>query len=419
MTRPTPGKQYTVVKDDTLSHIAAIAYGDGTKWPKIWKANQTTLKSDDPDLIFPGEVIFIPGLLEVVKLKNENLKRRLENQGSDAVTLILDDIIMPTQAISVTRTMDTAADGWNASIAWNPGEDERIDNATKPYGYQDALVYIGGNLQVTGALYGVEPSLNNSSRGKNLEGWSYTADAIDSTIKPPYEVNKTTLKQRAIDLMEGFGINVQWDVEDDLLFDKMTAAPTDTIFSHLLKYAKQRGVLISSTITGDLQFLRANVNGKSIGTIEEGKQGFLNYTAKFDGRKRFNSYKAIGQSPKKNNKFAIAKDDKVPKSRMLTFKAPDSTEGDMKSAAEWRRSAQLSEALTIPFDGDGFYAPNGEIWKENEIVTVKSPVLSIPEGFNFLIKRVNLKKESSGNKFSLSLVPPQVYSGEPIPDIFK
>ncbi len=417
--KPTPGKQYTVVSGDFLIKISAQAYGQPEKWRIIFNANSTVLRSDDPNLIFPGEIIFIPFLKERQKLKNDQILNIFEDDGPDAVRLILNDIVVPTLSLELVRTMDTAADGFTGSISWNPGEDEKLDEITRPYSYSNARVYIGGELKMNGTLYGVKPTLNSSQRGKDLEGWSFTADAIDSSMKPPYEVSKTTLRQRAESLIEVFGISVIWDIDDDLKFDKMTASPTETVFSHLLKYAKQRGVLISSTPAGDLLFTRANVDGVSVGTIQEGLQGELEYTAKFDGRKRFNSYKAIGQSPKNSAKFEVAKDDQVPKSRMLTFNNPDSTEGDLKTAAEWKRSSQLSEALTIPFTATSFYGPNDKQWEENTIVTVKSPVLSIPDGFNFLIKRVAFKNNSNGKTAQLSLVPPQVYSGKPIPDIFR
>jgi len=414
MTSPIPGKQYTVRQDDNLTKIASTAYGEPLKWRDIYNANQTTLKSTDPNLIFPGEIIFIP---ELIDRKNDNDLENAFSSDADGVDrLIINDAEIPSQEFEITRTMDTAADGWKASIAWTPGADLILDAATKPYGYQKSAVYLSGKLLVNGYLYGVTPTLSNNQRGKALTGWSLTADVIDSTMRPPYEVSDQTLKQRAEGLVNPMGIKVIWDLDDDLKFDKMTATATDTIFSHLLKYAKQRGVLISSTPAGNLIFLKANVNGESVGTIEEGAKFALDYTANFDGRKRFNSYKAIGQSPKSNSKFEIAKDDNVPRSRMVTFNNPDSTEGDLKSAAEWRRSAQLAAALTIPFNSSSWNSPNGELWAENTIVTVKSKTLSINDGFNFLIRQVTFAKKNSGRSAALSLVPPQVYSGEPIPD---
>ena len=47
MSKPIPGKSYTVVDGDNLTKIARKAYGDGSLWVRIWKANQNTLKSTE------------------------------------------------------------------------------------------------------------------------------------------------------------------------------------------------------------------------------------------------------------------------------------------------------------------------------------------------------------------------------------
>ena len=51
---------YTVVKGDTLSHIAKEHYGKASKWQVIFEANRDQL--DDPDKIYPGQVLKIPAL---------------------------------------------------------------------------------------------------------------------------------------------------------------------------------------------------------------------------------------------------------------------------------------------------------------------------------------------------------------------
>lgn len=50
---------YTVAKGDTLSKIAKQHYGDANKYPRIFEANKPMLK--DPDRIYPGQVLRIPG----------------------------------------------------------------------------------------------------------------------------------------------------------------------------------------------------------------------------------------------------------------------------------------------------------------------------------------------------------------------
>jgi nucleoid-associated protein YgaU len=53
------GKTYVVVKGDSLSKIAKREYGDATKWRTIHEANKDIIS--DPDLIYPGQELKIPG----------------------------------------------------------------------------------------------------------------------------------------------------------------------------------------------------------------------------------------------------------------------------------------------------------------------------------------------------------------------
>ena len=55
--KPEP-KFYTIQKGDSLSKIAKAEYGDAMKWKALHKANEGII--DDPNLIYPGQVIRIP-----------------------------------------------------------------------------------------------------------------------------------------------------------------------------------------------------------------------------------------------------------------------------------------------------------------------------------------------------------------------
>jgi nucleoid-associated protein YgaU len=52
------GRSYTVQKGDSLSKIAKREYGDAQQWRRIYEANRSTI--ENPDLIYPGQVIRIP-----------------------------------------------------------------------------------------------------------------------------------------------------------------------------------------------------------------------------------------------------------------------------------------------------------------------------------------------------------------------
>ena len=51
---------YTVIRGDYLSRIAGFSsiYGDWTRWPIIYRANQDQIRN--PDLIYPGQILIIP-----------------------------------------------------------------------------------------------------------------------------------------------------------------------------------------------------------------------------------------------------------------------------------------------------------------------------------------------------------------------
>ena len=51
---------HTVVKGDTLGHIAKHYYGKASKYPQIFEANRDIL--DDPNKIRPGQALNIPNL---------------------------------------------------------------------------------------------------------------------------------------------------------------------------------------------------------------------------------------------------------------------------------------------------------------------------------------------------------------------
>lgn len=56
----TGEQSYTVEKGDTLSAIAKQFYGKAGAWRDIFEANRDQI--DDPDRIFPGQVLKIPAI---------------------------------------------------------------------------------------------------------------------------------------------------------------------------------------------------------------------------------------------------------------------------------------------------------------------------------------------------------------------
>ncbi len=395
MSKPTAGQQYTVETGDTIERIAAIAYGDPSRSRDILNANQT-------NILIPGLILNLPPDDRTVPLIS-----------SDGLVLLLDGLEILTESFRFFESIETIAYGWTATIAWTPDEKPELDKRIRPYSYTPAQVFLDRQLLGTGRLYVTAPSLVGRQEC-SLEFWSLTADFVDSSLKPPYEENEVTLKQRAETLAKTFSLKVISDLEQDGIFDRVTAEPDDTSGSHLLSLAKQRGVLVSSTENGDLSLSIPKLTGVPVATIEEGVEGVTGFTASYDGRSRFSDYRVIGETPFDEPNNAVSKDKGVNVTRFKTKTVGETTQGEMKKAADFEKTKFLADALTIPISVRGFKRENGQRWKKGEYVTLISPTLFIKNGFLMLIKSVEFLSNSSGETSTLTLVPPSVYSGDVI-----
>ena len=427
MPKPIAGRKYTIVQGDNLSTISSAAYGSPRDWRKIWKANKVTLRSGDPDLIFPGEVIWIPGQVEAESAERAargDAASRLPGKDPDDFTIVVDGIEVPCIDGTAFRAVDTCADGFAAVIPWDStGTGERtreLAEKLKPYSYPDVECYLGGELVMRGRLYTVAASISAQGVTLDLEGWSYAADLVDSTVRPPYEAKKVTLEQRIKDLIEGFAIDLDFQLEDDDAFERITIQPTETVFNHILDLARQRKALVTSDAQGALVVAQAAVDSGSVFTLEEGRRPLAQASIRFDGRARFNTYEAITSAPRKKGKnnpspTAVAKDDRVPAARMLRFQVDDVTESTIQEAANWERSRHVADSLGVTIPVDGWQVPGTQdLWRENTIVTLKSASLFVPDGFDFLIRSVEYVFGDTGTTARLELVPPETYTGEEI-----
>lgn len=393
MSKPTPGQPYLVQVGDTALRIAAIAYGDATRAFMIVRANHARE-------IVPGVTLIIPA----------DVSEEVAPPRPDGLSLAIGGVGVPAESLRVVRSLDSLADGWTATIAWLPGDDPALDHRIRPYGYTDAAAFIEGELAISGRLYGVSPALSARSQ-IDLEGWSFAADMIDSTLKPPYEANNVTLRQRVEDVAATFNLSVFSDLEIDGQFDRVAASTSQSAGEHLLTLSSQRGALITSNAEGSLRIFKVTGNGAPVGTIEEGQPGFSGFDATFDGRARFNAYRFLSQTPGDTSANAVAIDNAVPVTRFMTFSGNDTTTGEAQQAADWRKTKALADALTIPIQAEGFKAPNGSVWAPGQTVTLVSPTLFMPDGFEMLIRSTEMSQSPSGDVTILNLVPPAVYSG--------
>ncbi len=395
----------------------------------------------------------------------------LIGKDPDEMTLVVVDTEIIMESAKFTRTMDTVADALTCVVPWEPGLDAKIDRLLSPYSYNECGLYLGGKLQSEAILYNVKNKRDNSGTVKELEIYTKTADIIDSTVIPPYEANNISLTDRCKQQCEPFGINVvvgdgvnlltqarrvvtrqyvpgrtvtreipggiasisgildlrptiqrvrtrgtyrvtgTTTVYEEQKFSRVSAEQTDTIFDHLRKLARQRGLLLSCTKNGDLLITQANTQDAPVGTIEEVNPISLSHEYNFVGRDRYSMYRALASSSRssRTRSASVARDLVVKAPRILTFSADDDLPGESGTAAMWRKNKSAADAMTIPFPVTSWYAPNGKLWEPNTTVTVVSDILG-SRGFTFLITQVEFDYSASGAVATLQLKPPTMYT---------
>ena len=394
----------------------------------------------------------------------------IPGKSKDEMTLMIGDMEIVYDSLTYVKTMDTIADAATAIIPCMPGVNEKFDKITIPYSYSECGIYIGGKLQAELILYNVTNEKTSSGMTKRLEMFSRTADLIDSTVMPPYEENYISLSDRCRHQAHPFGIQVV--VGDDVIplinetrrvttvvgqqqklmtvpeynwgntyvksfarkdpvkafayvpitksklitqekkFARISAKPTEKIFSHLKKYAAQHGIILSCTKHGDLLLTRANVNSKPVTTIDESQ--FSNtdtFKMEWKGRDRYRIYRAIQKTA--SGKIASQALDKYVQSpRILQFDAGTDVPGNTKNAAEWKRNVTAAQSLKDnSFDMNGYYIPLTDIlWQPNTTVSVVSPTMCIPNGYTFLITQTEFRSANDGLKTTIKIIPPSMYS---------
>lgn len=382
-----------------------------------------------------GSKIVIPGTPPPITLSGKS---------PTDLTVIVGNREIKVQSAKIVRAMDMMSDAWSARIPWTPGQDRELDRVTRPYGYERAAAYIGNDMLVNGRLYTVSPSMTDKGMTKELKGYSFTVDAVDSSVHPTpartYEMYKITLQDIAKYYAGLLGVDVIFEWNPGGPFDRVSMAATETIFQLLVRLATERGGLVSCTEYGDILFTSADsVSQKPIGTLMEDQSFVTGWKATYDGRKRFHAYRCITQGLKgrvaPSATFAaiteattsgqkggppvdVTLDAAVPIFRTQTFHADNVTPGNIKNASKWRKNKQFADSLTIPLPVTSWYGPDGKLWRWGTMVTVISKTLGVGNGFDFLIRSVEFDLDDNKRTATIHLIPPQAYSDREIGEIW-
>jgi len=336
------------------------------------------------------------------------------DRKKEQVTLVLDGRELPCMSGRFAYGIDVLASSYNATVVWNPSKNLWFDKITARGSFANSQLYIGSELVCSGRLYSRENSITKDSITKTLEFFSVTADLVDSHIPPSEgEIRHSDLKQIADLLCAKHSFPVTFKDEPGAAFDmvEVKRESVETVAKFLQRLAAQRGLFIGCNERGGVVFQKAANSGEPVARIEYPGRVATEYKAKFDDRLRFAKYFASSMSGDGQALNATATDPNVPAARQILFEANDADASGIQAAAEWRMLRLELEALSVNFPVSDWFDASGKLWKPNTIVTAKSPVLDIPEEFNYIIRQVEFAWTASERSALLNLVPPLSIDG--------
>jgi prophage tail gpP-like protein len=259
--------------------------------------------------------------------------------------------------------------------------------------------------------------------GVELRGFSKTFRLSVSHPKEQREFLESSLDEISNTLARPFGLVVKYDsslsaeLQEKFSDEKIKAQ--EIVYGFLQNLARQRSVLMSDDVFGNIQYLKTNVGQAPVGSIVEGEDAIFpsaeQFKAVFDDSQIRQNYYSVS-----NNNLSFAASEPVGVAKNTNIKIPsfkaisvDSlVAGAGQKTVDFTRNYDLAASIQLPMEVNGWLAPNDALWRENTFVTLTSDSLFMPNGFNLLIRQAQYNLDSQGGeKTILSIIPPSLYAG--------
>lgn len=279
-------------------------------------------------------------------------------------------------------------------------------------------VAIDGETVITGFVDDVDPGFDENNHTITVRGRDHTGDLVDcSAINRPGEWSGLTLDRIAGKICEPFGIPVRAQTDMGKPFDRFALLQAETAHAAIDRACKQRGIMSMADGLGGLLLCRAGTARHGV-VLEEGKN-MKTGSGKLSLRYRHSEYIVIGQQPGfeggSPQDFAHgsgrAKDPGVNRYRPLVITAEDAGGAtQFQDRATWEANTRLGkgDAVTTTTMGWREQGFTGPLWKPNQLVVVRSPLLQY--NGELLIKSVDYEQDDqSGTTATIALVRKEAY----------
>jgi len=340
--------------------------------------------------------------------------------GDDLVLQLQDKRISGWTRVSVKRGVETC-----------PSSFEIAATSDSPI-YEDAVgvregspctVLLGGDIAVTGYLDIVAPAFDNKSHEVRLVGRGKCADLVDCSAEwPSGWIGDTDIVSLATGLCGPYGIAVRLDAPPPERIPAFSLSIGETPWSVLERVARQSGLLLYETETGDLIFTRAGastaasgfregVNIEAASVLRSMAQRYSSYECSLTSTRSFGGVNEGSSDPF----YAKVQDPNVSRNRRLAIVAEDGN-GSLelvKRRAEWEAARRAGQGSAVTLTTSGWRDAAGALWRPNTLASVSIPRLGVVPA-TLCIGDVDYVRDETGTRTTLTLMPRETFLPEPL-----
>jgi len=403
---------YKVVNGDTFDNIARKKYGTETEAGRIAEANPG---ASEPLVV--GTVLTIP---TIPKAPSNIQQRTTANDPNEVALLINGNRFRYWDRVSITQTLDSISTiNFGAPFE---SESPGFKKTFRPFSYNDIVVTMGGDPLFTGTMIGVNPNIDVTRKTIEVSGYSLPGVLGDCTIPASafagesnkLEFDNQGLIEIATTLAGLFGIDVEFQDDQGAIFERVALKPDETILKFLIKLAKQRNLIVSSTSTGKLLFLRPITISPPVAILRQGATPVLSVTPTFNPQKYFShatgletAIVGIGGS-----QFTVKNPHMDGVIRPFNFIVNDTLSADVKTTVEAKLGRMFGDIVGYSVQLTTWRDPLGNLWEAGKTVKLIAPDAMVYNEYEFIIRSVTFDRDSKSETAVLNLTFPESFSGE-------
>ena len=398
---------YNVLTGDTFESIDRKKYGDETKASRIASANPgaTEPLTAGISLVIP----VLPGTPQDVP------QQALAADNNEVAVLLNGERFRFWSNIRIIRSLD-AMDTVEFSTPSNT-ESAEFREAFRPFSFKSIVVTVGGIPLFTGTMVRVDPRIVAEHKIVNVSGYSLPGVLNDCTAPAsafPLEFNEQGLQEIATTLAAMFGLAVEFQVDQGAIFERVAVKPDKKVLSFLIKLAKQRNLVTSSTTKGALLIWQSVEVGNPVARLQQGTAPVLAVEPIFNPQEYYSH--VTGLEPvfvgSEGAQFTVKNTHLDGAIRPFTFEVPDTEDADIKAAVEAKIGRMFGNMAPYSVSVATWRDPSGELWTPNTTITLVAPDAMVYREYEFVIRSIAFERKGDSETAVLTLSIPGAFSGK-------